>query len=152
MNQMYNHPKVNAHVSFTHGEGFGRPLLEAAQSGKPIAVSNWSGHLDFLHGSYCSLIPGSLTKVPKGAFPKELFFEESQWFTVNYQIASQILKDIYNNYKKYKVKAQQLKVYTQAFSFEKMKERLDELIEPLVDAVPKQVTLNLPKLNKVKKK
>ena len=152
MNQMYNHPKVNAHVSFTHGEGFGRPLLEAAQSGKPIAVSNWSGHLDFLHGSYCSLIPGSLTKVPKGAFPKELFFEESQWFTVNYQIASQILKDVFNNYKKYKVKAQQLKVYTQAFSFEKMKERLDELIEPLVDAVPKQVTLNLPKLNKVKKK
>ena len=57
-----------------------------------------------------------------------------------------------NNYKKYKVKAQQLKVYTQAFSFEKMKERLDELIEPLIDAVPKQVTLNLPKLNKVKKK
>ena len=152
MNQMYNHPKAKAHVSFTHGEGFGRPLLEAAQSAKPIIVSNWSGHLDFLHGSYCSLIPGSLTKVPKGAFPKELFFEESQWFTVNYQIASQILKDIYNNYKKYKVKAQQLKVYTQAFSFEKMKERLDELIEPLIDAVPKQVTLNLPKLNKVKKK
>ena len=27
MNQLYNHPKVN-HVSFTHGEGFGRPLLE----------------------------------------------------------------------------------------------------------------------------
>ena len=152
MNQMYNHPKAKAHVSFTHGEGFGRPLLEAAQSAKPIIVSNWSGHLDFLHGSYCSLIPGSLTKVPKGAFPKELFFEESQWFTVNYQIASQILKDVFNNYKKYKVKAQQLKVYTQAFSFEKMKERLDELIEPLIDAVPKQVTLNLPKLNKVKKK
>ena len=152
MNQMYNYPKVKAHVSFTHGEGFGRPLLEAAQSAKPIIVSNWSGHLDFLHGSYCSLIPGSLTKVPKGAFPKELFFEESQWFTVNYQIASQILKDVFNNYKKYKVKAQQLKVYTQAFSFEKMKERLDELIEPLIDAVPKQVTLNLPKLNKVKKK
>jgi glycosyltransferase involved in cell wall biosynthesis len=152
MNQMYNHPKVHAHVSFTHGEGFGRPLLEAAQSGKPIMASNWSGHLDFLHGSYCSLIPGSLTKVPKGAFPKELFFEESQWFTVNYQVASQLLKDIYNNYKKYKVKAQQLKVYTQAFSFEKMKERLDELIEPLIDAVPKQVTLNLPKLNKIKKK
>ena len=28
MNQLYNHPKVKVHVSFTHGEGFGRPLLE----------------------------------------------------------------------------------------------------------------------------
>ena len=29
MNQLYNHPKVKAHISLTHGEGFGRPLLEA---------------------------------------------------------------------------------------------------------------------------
>ena len=36
MNQLYNHPKVKAHVTFTHGEGFGRPLLEASFSGKPI--------------------------------------------------------------------------------------------------------------------
>ena len=150
MNQLYNHPKVKVHTTFTHGEGFGRPLLEAAQSGKPIIASNWSGHLDFLHGSYCSLIPGSLVKVPNEAYPKDYIFEgESQWFQVNYQVASQILKDIYNNYKKYKVKAQHLKVYTQAFSFEKMKEKLEELLTPLLDSVPKQVSLNLPKLQKI---
>jgi len=28
MNELYNHPKVKAMVSFTKGEGFGRPLLE----------------------------------------------------------------------------------------------------------------------------
>jgi hypothetical protein len=28
MNQLYNHSKVKAMVSFTKGEGFGRPLLE----------------------------------------------------------------------------------------------------------------------------
>jgi glycosyltransferase involved in cell wall biosynthesis len=152
MNELYNHPKVKAHVSFTHGEGFGRPLLEAAQSGKPIIASNWSGHLDFLHGSYCSLIPGSMTSVPRESFPKEMHFKESQWFTVNYQIASQILKDVFSNYKKYKTKAEQLKVYTQAFSFEKMKERLVEMIEPLLESVPQQVSLNLPKLKKMDKK
>ncbi len=47
MNELYNHPKVKAHINLTHGEGFGRPLLEASQSGKPIIASNWSGHLDF---------------------------------------------------------------------------------------------------------
>ena len=27
INQLYNHPKVKAHITLTHGEGFGRPLL-----------------------------------------------------------------------------------------------------------------------------
>ena len=49
MNSLYNHPKVKAHVSFTRGEGFGRPLLEATISGKPMVVSAWSGHMDFLN-------------------------------------------------------------------------------------------------------
>ena len=42
------HPKIKAHISFTKGEGFGRPLLEASVSGKPVIASNWSGHIDFL--------------------------------------------------------------------------------------------------------
>jgi hypothetical protein len=42
MNQIYNHPKVKAHINLTHGEGFGRPLLEASLSEKPIITSNWS--------------------------------------------------------------------------------------------------------------
>ena len=151
MNQMYNHSKVKAHISFTHGEGFGRPLLEAAQSGKPIIAPNWSGQVDFLHGSYCTLIPGSMPKVPEGSFPKDLLFEESQWFTVNYQIGSQIMKDVFKNYKKYLKKAHQLKIYTQAFTFEKMKKRLDELITPLLESVPTEVKLKIPKLKKVQK-
>ena len=52
MNQLYNHPKVKAHLSFTHGEGFGRPLLEATQSGKPVIASGWSGQVDFLNKNY----------------------------------------------------------------------------------------------------
>ena len=49
MNSLYNHPKIKAHVSLTKGEGFGRPLLEASISGKPIIASGWSGHIDFLN-------------------------------------------------------------------------------------------------------
>ena len=49
LNYLYNHPKVKSFVSFTHGEGFGRPLLEASMTGLPIITSNWSGHKDFLN-------------------------------------------------------------------------------------------------------
>ena len=153
MNEMYNHPKVKAHISFTHGEGFGRPLLEAAQSGKPVIAPGWSGQQDFLNPNYSVLLSGSLAKVPKNSFPKEIYFEGSQWFQVNYQHASQIMKDVVKNYIKYLVKSKQLQVYTKSlFSYEKMKEKLDKIITPLIESVPTQVELKLPKLQKVGEK
>ena len=36
MNKLYNHPKIKCFVSLTHGEGFGRPLLEASMVGLPV--------------------------------------------------------------------------------------------------------------------
>ena len=152
MNELYNHPKVKTHITLTHGEGFGRPLLEAAQSGKPVVAPGWGGQVDFLHRNYSVLLPGSLTKVPKSAFPKEMFFDnyENKWFTANYNVASQVMKDVVNNYSKYLVKGKQLQLYTKSeFSLEKMKEKLDKILSPLFDSIPTQVDLKLPKLQKI---
>ena len=153
MNQLYNHPKVKAHISLTHGEGFGRPLLEATQSGKPVIASAWSGQVDFLNKNYAVLLGGSLTKVPKSAFPKEMLFEESQWFTANYQQVSQVMVDVYKNYTKYLVKSKQLQLYCKnTFSFEKMKEKLDGIVGKILSDIPQEVGLKLPKLQKVDSK
>ena len=65
LNQLYNHEKIVGLVSFTHGEGFGRPLLEATFAGLPVCASDWSGHLDFLPADKCCLVSGNLGKVPK---------------------------------------------------------------------------------------
>jgi len=149
MNQLYNHPKVKAHVSFTHGEGFGRPLLEACQSGKPVIASGWSGQVDFLHKNYAVLLGGTIGKVPKNSFPKEMLFDESKWFTVNYQHASQVIKDVFSNYEKYLIKSKQLQMYTKStFNFEKMKDKLDGIVSKVLADVPQQVKLKLPKLQK----
>ena len=48
MHAIYNHPKVKAAISFTHGEGFGLPLFEAAYMGVPVVAPGWSGQNDFL--------------------------------------------------------------------------------------------------------
>ena len=48
LNKINNDPKIKAFISFTKGEGFGRPLLEQAITGKPVITTNWSGHVDFL--------------------------------------------------------------------------------------------------------
>ena len=48
MSALYHHPKISCMATTTHGEGFGLPLFEFAQVGKPIIAPEWSGHLDFL--------------------------------------------------------------------------------------------------------
>jgi len=149
MNQLYNHPKVKAHVSFTHGEGFGRPLLEATLSEKPVIASNWSGHLDFLNNN-AVLLEGRLEKVQKGSFPNEFFVEGSEWFTVDYKKASETFRKIYRSYKKYTPNSKRLGIYnTKNFSLNKMTEDLGLLLDKYVPNFPKQVTLELPKLKKV---
>ena len=71
MNYLYNHPKVKSMVSFTKGEGYGRPLLEFSTTGKPVIATGWSGHTDFLDGEYSVLLRGRLDKVHNDSVPKD---------------------------------------------------------------------------------
>lgn len=48
MKTLYHHPAIKCMVTATHGEGFGLPLFEFAQTGKLIVAPGWSAHLDFL--------------------------------------------------------------------------------------------------------
>ena len=152
MNGLYNHPKIKAHVSFTHGEGFGRPLLEASLSEKPVIAPNWSGHVDFLSLN-AILLPGSLNDVKKESFPKNMHVDGAQWFTVNYNYASKTLKNVFDNYSKYTVKAKKLAIVNQTkFSLDAMTKKFEGILDkylPKFEEQPQQVKLNLPKLKKI---
>ena len=150
MNELYNHPKVKAHVSFTHGEGFGRPLLEASLTGKPVIFSAWSGHVDFLPPSLSTALEGSLTKVPKGSFMKEMYVDGMAWFSVNYSKAAKVMKDVFINYKKYTPIFNQLgKTNRVKFTRAKMGEKFIEIVDRMIGDVPQAVSLKLPKLKKI---
>ena len=153
MNGLYNHPKVKVHVSFTHGEGFGRPLLEASLSAKPVIASNWSGHVDFLNDKDAILLPGGLNDVKKESLPKNMHVKGSQWFTVNYNYASKVLKNVFDDYKKYVVRGKRLAIKNQTkFSLDVMTKKFEEILDkylPKFEEQPQQVKLNLPKLKRV---
>jgi len=153
MNQLYNHPKVKAHITFTHGEGFGRPLLEASLSEKIVIAPNWSGHLDFLNKNNSVLLPGVMTDVHKSALPKEMLVEGAQWFTANYQYASQVMKDVLKNNRKYGMMAKKQSMYNKVnFSMDKMTKDFGKILDrylPKFEEQPQQVDLKLPKLKKV---
>jgi len=153
MNQMYNHPKVKAHITFTHGEGFGRPLLEASISEKIVIAPNWSGHKDFLNKNNSVLLPGVMTDVHKSSLPKEMLVKGAQWFTVNYQYASQVMMDVFKNNRKYNMMAKKQAMYNRVnFSMDKMTTDFGRILDkhlPKFEEQPQQVDLKLPKLKKV---
>jgi len=152
MNQLYNHPKVKAHVSLTHGEGFGRPLLEASLSEKPVIAPNWSGHTDFLEKDMSIMLPGSMSSVPTAAFPKGMFVEGMQWFTANYPNACIVMMDVFKNYAKYLIGAKKQSLHSKSFSLENMTKELSQILDkylPKFEEQPQQVNLKLPQLKKV---
>jgi len=149
MNQLNNDNKIKAFVSFTKGEGYGRPLAEAAITGKPTIVSNWSGHLDFMNPDYNILIGGDLKNVHESA-ANQFLLKESQWFNINTDIASRAMKDVFKHYKKYHEKSRKQTQYLKDnFSFNKMTEVLNNFLDQI--PIQKTVELKLPKLKKLPK-
>ena len=152
MNQLYNHPKVKAHISLTHGEGFGRPLLEASLSEKPVIAPNWSGHTDFLEKDMSVMLPGSMSSVPQASFPEGMYVEGMQWFTTNYPNACRVMMDVYKNYAKYLIGAKKQSLHSKSFSLENMTKELSRILDkylPKFEEQPQQVNLKLPQLKKV---
>jgi len=148
MNAMYHHPKVKAMISFTHGEGFGRPLLEFSLTGKPVVAPNWSGHLDFLK-SGAVLLDGELKDIHESA-QDQFILAGTKWFYVNYTGAIKTLTDIYKGYDKYKIASQQLgKQNQQNFGLAKMTNDFDKILTNYVPTIKQFIPLNLPKLTKV---
>ena len=152
MNKLYNHPKVKAFVSLTHGEGFGRPMLEASMVGLPVITSGWSGQTDFLSQTDSILLGGELVDVPKSQHWKDIIVPESKWFNVNEQQTYKAMNYCFENHKEVKEKALNLmKVNRDKFTLDKMTEKLGKILSPIMNGLPQQVSLNLPKLKKVGK-
>jgi len=149
MATLYHHPKVKAMVSFAKGEGYGRPLAEFAVTGKPILVSNWSGHLDFLPKEHTVLLDGQLTNVDESA-ADQFLMKEAQWFTVNYSNAANKMHDVYKNYKTYLDQSKGLTDnIVNKFSLEKMNNQFENIMDKYVKGKPTIVPIRLPKLNKI---
>jgi len=149
MNSIYNHSKVKAMVSFTKGEGFGRPLLEFSLSQKPILTTGWSGHTDFLKPEFTSMIGGELKNVHPSA-ANDFLLQEAQWLSPDHGQIGHYLKDIFENYKKYVDGGKRQAYYSKTnFSWEKMDELLNQLLDSNIPEFPKEVKLKLPTVKKI---
>ena len=150
MSTLYNHPKIGAFITCTHGEGFGRPMLEASCCDLPVIASKWSGHLDFLTDSESMLIDGFLKPVPKSVLWKDIIVEPSKWFDVNEADVVRKIRTFHKKRKLIQKKAVRLgKKNRREFSLKAMAKLFNSMIDDLLKEIPQSVGLKLPKLKKV---
>ena len=119
MNGLYQHPKIKALVSTAHGEGFGLPLFEAAYNGLPVVVSGWSGHCDFLYmpdarrkngkkKPMFASVEYDLQNVQKEAVWNNVIQADSQWAFPREGSFKRRLREVRNEYSRFKRNAKKL--------------------------------------------
>jgi glycosyltransferase involved in cell wall biosynthesis len=152
MNALYNHPKIKAMVSFTKSEGFGRPLLEFATTGKPIIAPHYSGPTDFLKKDFICALPGGLTPIHPSA-QNEFLIADAKWFTPDYGYAGKMMQEVLKNYKTWKDLATRQRYFVNTnFTETAVAKRYNEVLQIIdegVNKIPKAVELKLPQLKKI---
>ena len=150
MNLLYNHTKVKSMISFTKAEGFGRPLLEFATTGKPIIAPHYSGQADFLQKENIIALIGGLTPIHQSA-QNPFLINEAKWFTPDYGYAKKALKEVHKQYNKFLPGSRaQKKFVNEKFTRNSMKEKYSKLIETIdigTKHIPNTTQLQLPKLS-----
>lgn len=100
--------QAKAFYSLTHGEGFGRPIAEFAQSGKPVIVPNYSGYLDFKQPNWY-LIDGEMEFVDETVVNRYII-KDSRWFNPDVNSTIIGLQNIFNKYNEYVTNPIELKL------------------------------------------
>jgi hypothetical protein len=148
MNALLNHEKILSHVSFTHGEGFGHPMLLSTLSGKPLLAPNWSGQLDYLNEKYATLLPGTLVDVDPSSV-NQWILKESKWFKISYSLAEDKFKQLYFARKsdRFTKPAESLrKENEEKFSLQAMDQKLWGILDKYVPKFAIENSFVLPKL------
>jgi len=142
MTALYQHPKIKALVTLTHGEGFGLPLFEAAYNELPIIAPDWSGHVDFLHcpstsksdkgkvKAHFAKVDYTLDNVQKQAVWDSVVQADSQWCFASPGSYKMKLRGAYKDYGRFKKQAKTLaKWVRKEMSQDKMYKAMAESIE-----------------------
>jgi len=146
MNSLYTHPKIQALISTTHGEGFGLPLFEASYNALPVLAPGWSGHMDFLHApvknkktqktktkALFSKVDYILAPVQKEAVWKDIIVADSMWCYPNKVDFKRKLNSLHKNPRMYKSWAKKL----QDHIVENYKEEviLEKMLKSLIPSI-----------------
>jgi glycosyltransferase involved in cell wall biosynthesis len=116
VHSLYVHPQIKCLLSFTHGEGYGLPLFEAAYSGLPVISHEWGGQTDFLfvdeNGKkkpYYARVDFDLKTIQPEAVWEGLLEKDSMWAFPKEVSCCTKMMEVYKDYGRFKGQAKKLK-------------------------------------------
>lgn len=133
MTALYQHPKVKALVTLTHGEGFGLPIFEAAYNALPVLAPDWSGHVDFLfkpaenkqgkirNRPHFAKVDYNIKPIPKEVVWDGVLIKDSMWCYPKQGSYKMRLREIYKEYGRFKKQATTLQEWVNE-NFEESKQ------------------------------
>ena len=147
MSSLYNHEKVKALVSTSHGEGFGLPIFEAAYYGLPVLATDWSGHLDFLHKKtkqkngktktkhLFGKISYKLANIPEQCVWEDILIKESRWAYPDLSSIKNNMLEVYKDHGRFKKRAKELQNWVcKEFAEDKIyKQYVESMLEVMPD-------------------
>jgi glycosyltransferase involved in cell wall biosynthesis len=120
---LYNHEKIKALLSLSHGEGYGLPIFEAAYYGLPIITTEWSGQADFIFAEitkkngkkkkrpYFASVSYDIQPIPKESVWNGVLQADSMWCQPKEGSAKMKMRDVRKNHGMYKNQAEKLKTH-----------------------------------------
>ncbi len=134
LSAFYRSPNINVLVSFTRGEGYGLPLLEAASSSLPVMVTNWSGHTDFLNNIKFSSFEYDLINIHPERVDNTIFVDGAKWAHPRVEDVKKRLIKIKKSYKTPLEWAKNGSNYiNKNFNQEKIFEKYDEVLSGILN-------------------
>jgi glycosyltransferase involved in cell wall biosynthesis len=91
------HAVGDCFVSLTHGEGWGLGAFDAATVGKPVIITGWGGHLDFLGADYPGLIAYAMGPV-SGWLHGASYRPTQQWAIADRRDAGRLMRRMVSHY------------------------------------------------------
>jgi glycosyltransferase involved in cell wall biosynthesis len=151
MAALYQHQKIKALISLTHGEGFGLPVFEAAGYGLPVITTEWSGPCDFLFApverkggkkknkALFSKVNYDMQPIQDHAVWDGVLHRESMWAYPQEGSAKMKFRDVLKNYDLHKKNAEVLsKHIKENWTNEKQYEQFLSHVSPYANIVEEE--------------
>jgi glycosyltransferase involved in cell wall biosynthesis len=88
------HRLGQVYVSTTHGEGWGLGAFDAATLGRPVLMTGWGGHRDWLgdDAAWPGALPWRMTRVPVFPPDRPSYWRSQRWANVDIAAAAQVFR------------------------------------------------------------
>lgn len=121
---MMLHSRGDCYVSLCRSEGWGLGSFTAAGMGKPVVITGFGGHLDFLPGDLAYLIDYNLTPA-RDDWDSWRFSKDQRWAEPKRSHASELMRHVFENQKEAKARGEALgRQVNECFNEDKVMQRL----------------------------